>query len=364
MVWRMTMSRDLQSIERLLRSKVLGTPFVLTKLMTRFEIFGREHLHAALERRRRSGCGLVTFSNHQSLFDDPLVIMALLDIDDFTVESKCWWSTPCQSNFYPDGKSLGSRFVRYFSDVSNMVFISRKEKNGRVRVPTSYLSAFAARGDSDFVERLLERGAEGGTGAERYLRRFVTDGDREHLAPLNQLGMVEACARVDLGDWLHFFPEGGRSRTTSLRPPKPGLGKVLYHCEGAEILPICFCGMQDVLPIKAAIPRPLRRVVVFVGEPVQARRLEKIRRGAASPESYLEAMRAAWEPLESLWPLALARYSRLGMQIPTERPLEVVERPAEHATGAQPAKPAVAPREVPLWARTSPRSEASSPFNP
>lgn len=327
---------DLVRVERLARSTILALPFVATNRLTRYEIFGRENLLGAIERQRSTGRGLITVSNHQSLFDDPLIFAALLDLTSFNVENKIWWSTPCQTNFSPEGKRLRDRFVRYFSDVSNMVFFTRRGKNGHLEVPSRYLEALAAAGRSELCRRITARAEALGMDGESYLRRFVTAGRQAAMAPLNQLGMVEACARVDLGDWLHFFPEGGRSRKLELGSPKRGVGKVIYHCPEAEVLPLCFCGMHDVLPVGARLPRPLRRVVVFVGEPVAPRKLAALRGGPAGPDCFQKLAALSWEPIESLWPLALARYQK---QRPLVTPFELVPRWLR----AEPARKILAP---------------------
>ena len=324
-------------LERRIRSGILATPFVATNALTRHEIFGREHLYAAVERNRREGRGLITISNHQSLFDDPMLIAALLGIHDFNVETKYWWSTPCQTNFSPDGRSLRDRFVRYFSDVSNMVFFARRGKTGRYPVPERYLDAISGFDRDELLARIERRAAALGLeDGERYMQRYVTAGDPELIASLNQLGMVEACARVDLGFWLHFFPEATRSRNLELGTPKRGVGKVIYHCPDAEVLPFCFCGMHTVLPVGAVLPRPLQRVVVFIGEPVPARKLELLRRGAPSPERFEALASAAWEPIQSLWPLALARYQR---RRPLVTPFWLPQRPP-----VRPSRPRIQPQ--------------------
>jgi 1-acyl-sn-glycerol-3-phosphate acyltransferase len=311
------MSPTLRRHERRIRSKILGVPFVVTNLLTRHEVFGRENLLQAIERHRSRGTGLITISNHQSLFDDPMVLAALLGLTDLNVETKAWWSTPCQSNFAPEDNSLTSRCVRYFSDISNMVFFARAEKHSRIDLPRHYLTALAERGRMDLVGRIQSRADAMQLSGESFLRRFLTEGgSEEHLAPLNQLGMVEACARIVLGDWLHFFPEGGRSRVLGLRPPRRGVGKVIYHCDEAEVLPFCFCGMHDVLPINSFMLRPLQRVVVFIGEAIPASRFAALRQGPGTPERYHEVATAAWESVQSLWPLALARYDRQRLVTP------------------------------------------------
>ena len=45
---------------------------MLSNFLTRYEIHGKEHLLAALERKQRTGHGIITISNHQSLFDVPM----------------------------------------------------------------------------------------------------------------------------------------------------------------------------------------------------------------------------------------------------------------------------------------------------
>lgn len=295
--------------ERLVRSRILGSPFVAANLLTRFEIFGRENLLAALARRHDSGRGLITISNHQSLFDDPLVHMALLGIEKFTVESKCWWSSPCQANFNPRGKSLGARFTRYFSDVSNMVFFARRHKQGgRIPLPERYLEELGHRGGRELVERVEARAMSLGVDGETYLRTFLTPGDPAALDAINQAAMVEACARINTGDWMHFFPEGGRSRNLDLRTPKRGVGKVIYHCPDADVIPICFCGMHDVMPVGARLPRPLKRVAVFVGRPVPRRYLDALRRQPPSLATFDGVTKVAWASVAAMWPDALARY--------------------------------------------------------
>ena len=294
--------------ERLLRSKILATPFVLSKLLSRFDIEGQEHLERAMARSKRTGRGLITISNHLSLFDDPLVLIAVLGQNNFTVETKWWWSTPCESNFSPQGKSLGSRFVRYFSDVANMVYFARPSKKSRIKLPDSYMESMEQRGGAELTQRAEDQGRLLGVDGETYLRSFITPGDCERLAPLNQPGMMEACMRINTGNWLHFFPEGGRSRNLDLRPPKRGVGKVLYHCPNVDVIPICFYGTQDLMPVGAKLPRLGQRIAVTVGQPVPQRRMRALRRAPSSPEAYQAVVEGAWESVKSLRASTFARY--------------------------------------------------------
>lgn len=300
---------ELRRAERLVRSTILGWPFPATNAVTRFEVEGREHLEAALARRDREGRGLITISNHQSLFDDPLVLCELLGLRFFTVESKRWWSTPCQHNFCPSGTSPKDRFVRYFSDVSNMIFFERPSKNGEgIRIFEELAPTMARRIPAEALARFEAAAGAEGLDLEAWLGRFVTAGDGDRLAPLNQIGMIEACARLVTGDWVHFFPEGTRSRTLALKEPKRGVGKVIYHAAEAEVLPICFYGMHDVLPVSAAVPRPLQRVVVTVGAPIAARHFDRLRCRPPTPETFGTVVEVAWEAVKALRPATLARY--------------------------------------------------------
>ncbi len=327
---------DWRRFERLHRSRFLATPFVLTNALTRFEIHGKEHLLRALKRRDEEGRGIITISNHQSLFDDPMVHMALLGVgNNFTVEKKIWWSTPCQSNFNPTGKDFTSKFTRYFSEVSNMVFFERPAKKGGVlELPHSYMEALNQRGDAALLDRLMERASRLGVGGESLLRSFVTEGNPIKLAPMNQTGMIEACARANLGDWLHFFPEGGRSRNASLRPAKRGVGKVIYHSPDAQVIPFAFCGMHDVLPIKSLRPRAGKKVVVMIGEPVRQSTLEALRTNGASPETFAALTATAWASVKDMYPTVREMQ---GTPVPAEEELNrgkiVVEHAARQAAG-------------------------------
>ena len=318
-----------RQIEKLHRSRILAIPFTLTNLLTKFEIHGKEHLEQAIERSKRTGRGIITISNHQSLFDDPLILQTILGIKDFTLESKAWWSTPCKSNFNPAGKSFSARFVRYFSEVANMVFFERPAKKGGVlELPHSYLEALNQRCDAQLLDRIMDRAAELGTGGESLLRTFITEGNPIKMAPLNQTGMIEACARIMLGDWLHFFPEGGRSRTASLRPPRRGVGKALYCCPDAEVIPFAFCGMHDVMPINKAFPRPMQKVVVKVGKPVSQAQLQPLRAYPQTPETFAALTATAWSSVQSLFSEARALQ---GTPVPEEEQVDRGRIVVEHA---------------------------------
>jgi 1-acyl-sn-glycerol-3-phosphate acyltransferase len=324
------------------RSRVIGGAFNLVNLTTRFDIEGRDNLVEAIARAKASGRGLITVSNHLSLFDDPLVLIKVLRLRNFTVETKCWWSTACASNFNPQGSGLGARVTRWFNEVSNMVFMARSYKGCKAEeMPESLVELLAPKLGWRRAELLEERAKRLGTTAETYVRSFVTAQDGESPTSLDQTGLLEACARINVGDWLHFFPEGGRSRNLFLRPARPGVGKVIYHAPDAEVLPLCFYGTQDVLPVGAVVPRPFKRVAVSVGRPLPNTILEPLRHRAGTVETFSELSRFAMAGVAALRPAVLARY--LGAQEAFEL---LAEEQAEEALAAQAEAPA--PRLIPV----------------
>lgn len=325
-----------QRAEHLLRSQLFGLPFMATRALTRFDIVGREHLMSAIARNRQTGRGLITISNHLGLFDDPFVLAAICGVKALNVESKRWWSTPCESNFSPRGKGLAPALVRTFSEVSKMVFFARPGKK-IIEVPSSYVEALEQRGGPELRRRAQAMASATGTDLETFLRRFVTPGDRAELAALNQPGMIEACTRVTCGDWLHFFPEGGRSRSLELRPPRHGVGKLLYHCPDAEVVPFCFYGMQDVMPVNAKLPRPFQRVCVTIGRPISASKLRELRTQSPCRESYQALIETAWESVVSLRECTLARY-RGEEPAPAEETLHAPFPAAPEPATAEPSE--------------------------
>jgi hypothetical protein len=181
-----------------------------------------------------------------------------------------------------------------------------------------------------------------GTDPETYARSFVTARDGESPTSLDQPGMLEACARINVGDWLHFFPEGGRSRNLSLRPARPGVGKVIYGCPDADVVPVCFYGSQDVLPIGGVMPRPFQRVVVSIGKPLSNPILGALRQGPSGVDTFAEISRFAMAGVAGLRPGVLARY--LGAQQAFELLAEeqAEEAMADEAVAAAAARPAAA----------------------
>jgi monolysocardiolipin acyltransferase len=86
-------------------------------------------------------------------------------------------------------------------------------------------------------------------------------------AGLDQPGMHFLVDRLRRGDWVHIFPEGGRSRTPGelALPLKSGLAHLVRDTRPV-LLPFHHRGMADILPIGSHIPRVGKRVELVFGE--------------------------------------------------------------------------------------------------
>lgn len=174
--------------------------------LNRVTLHGAEALHDARSRQQR-GRGLLTFSNHRSLFDDPLLLACFADPEWHSLR----WIAADALNFFG-------------SPLKATIF------NAGKAVP-------------------LVRGVG-----------------------VDQPGMTFLAERLRAGDWVHVFPEGGRSRELGGRlqlPFKRGLGE-LVQAARPLLLPFHHEGMQRVLPIGARLPRAGKRVTVRFGELVDS----------------------------------------------------------------------------------------------
>ena len=179
---------------------ILGRKNILT-------FHGRERWDALFSNNQWSnmhGRGLLSFSNHVSLFDDPLLISNLgtTNIDDVR------WIAADHKNFFG-------------SNLKGIVY-----SGGRC-VP-------------------IIRG--GG---------------------LDQPGFDFLIERLKNGEWVHIFPEGGRSRDKEHRIQKNfkiGIGKLMRDTNPV-VMPFYHYGMHEVLPIGKALPKWGKNVDVYFGEP-------------------------------------------------------------------------------------------------
>jgi 1-acyl-sn-glycerol-3-phosphate acyltransferase len=325
---------------RRLRARFFALPFMFVNETTHWDFSGQDKLLACIEEHQRTGRGLITVSNHVSLFDDPLVLLALLGIRAPSEDTKVWYSTACADNFNPKGRSIGARITRYFSEVSNIVFLSRAYKRGDSDAEgEDPVQAVLDRCDERLEAMVERRAAERGLSREDYIQLFLTPWgkglDPSRVRTFNQSGLLESCVRVDAGDWVHFFPEGGRSRDIHLRGARPGVGKVIYHAEDVRVLPMCFYGTQDIMPVGAKLPKPGKKVYVKVGDPIDASRLRRLRSLPESLETYQSLSGLAMEHIAELRTHVLKRY--LGEGEAARLLLE--ETQMEHAMRAAEARP-------------------------
>lgn len=86
-------------------------------------------------------------------------------------------------------------------------------------------------------------------------------------AGLDQPGFDFLIERLNQGDWVHIFPEGGRSRDPEhLRTPlKTGIGHLVRNSRPL-LLPFHHTGMHRILPIGARWPRTGQQVRLAFGE--------------------------------------------------------------------------------------------------
>ncbi|MCO4745229.1 MAG: 1-acyl-sn-glycerol-3-phosphate acyltransferase [Proteobacteria bacterium] len=179
---------------------------LIMKRLNNVQVLGAERLETARS-LQRPGAGLLTYSNHVSLFDDPLLLA-------------------CFSG--PEWKSLrwvAADALNFFGTPAKaMVF------NAGKAVP-------------------IIRG-EG----------------------VDQPGMHFLAERLQAGEWVHVFPEGGRSRRAEGRlklPLKSGLAHLIQHARPL-LLAFHHVGMHEVLPIGSALPRRGKTVTVRFGEVEQS----------------------------------------------------------------------------------------------
>jgi monolysocardiolipin acyltransferase len=88
-------------------------------------------------------------------------------------------------------------------------------------------------------------------------------------AGADQPGFAFIADRLRAGDWVHIFPEGGRTRDPNglLRTPfKNGIGRMILDTKPIAI-PYYHYGMHQVMPIGAYLPRFGHQVHLKFGTP-------------------------------------------------------------------------------------------------
>lgn len=82
---------------------------------------------------------------------------------------------------------------------------------------------------------------------------------------------VDICIqKLNLGDWVHIFPEGKVNMTKEVMRLKWGVGRMIYESSEIPIvLPVWHEGMDDVLPnVEPYILKIGKRVTMNVGQPI------------------------------------------------------------------------------------------------
>ena len=108
---------------------------------------------------------------------------------------------------------------------------------------------------------------------------------------LEQPGFSFLLERLRAGDWVHIFPEGGRTRDRDARlqtPFKLGIGRLLAEATPVTI-PFYHRGMHELLPIGGKLPRLAKQVTVWFGEPTRIN------------EAWLEALQGSPGEKQALW---------------------------------------------------------------
>jgi len=101
------------------------------------------------------------------------------------------------------------------------------------------------------------------------LMRFFSDNwkclpVREGRKDFGAMKRMEACLRKGI---MIVFPEGTRSRTGGLLPPRSGIGFVMLRAK-AKAIPVCMDGMDRTLPVGSVWPRLFRTIYLYYGPPV------------------------------------------------------------------------------------------------
>lgn len=195
----------------------LGTNFVipfvgtLAKLMTdwlnTFEVYNKERLFDAIDKRPQH-VPLLTVSNHHSCLDDP-VLWGNLKWRHFFRTKKMRWS-------------LAAHDI-CFTRMSHAIFFGLGKAIPVVRGSGVYQKAM------NFCVDLLNR-----------------------------------------GEWVHIFPEGKVNETKEFMRIKWGVGRLIADCKVAPVvLPMWHVGMDDILPnVEPYVPTIGKRVTLLIGEPL------------------------------------------------------------------------------------------------
>jgi monolysocardiolipin acyltransferase len=180
-------------------------------LMNKTKIYNEDRMRDAIF-KRPAGTPLITYSNHESCMDDPMLLSIFFRSSQIIKFDRIRWSLAAHDICFDE-----PLHAKFFS-LGKCIPIIRGQG-------------------------VYQRGVD-----------FIID-------RLNHAG-----------DWLHIFPEGGINlERKELRRIKWGVGRIISECKKAPIvIPFWHTGMADVLPNKEPYyPRFGNKVLVNVGQPLK-----------------------------------------------------------------------------------------------
>ena len=206
---------------------VLGIVGICTKIwaewMNRIDTYNKDVLLEAVDRQKN--IPLITFCNHQSCFDDP-VLWGVLKFNHLS------WNT---------------HKLRWTLAASDIVFTKE------------WHSKFFSLGRGVPVIR--------GAGVYQQAMDFMVN-------------------KLNEGEWVHTFPEGKINMDNELIRLKWGIGRLIADCKTAPlVIPMWHVGMEKILPNKwPYIPRIGKRVTLVIGDPLNLSGMVKqLQQEKASP---------------------------------------------------------------------------------
>ena len=189
--------------KRALCNLVVNSSRFVMRVMNTVEFVNAEEWNELTGSRER---GLLSFSNHVSYFDDPLLISNL----GTTSYRDVRWIAADHKNFF------GTKLKGFIFSAGKCVPIVRG-------------GGLEQRGFDFLLERLAQK------------------------------------------DWVHIFPEGGRTREDAgkLKTPfKLGIGRLLAEAKPIA-MPFYHFGMHNILPVGSAVPRAGKKVKVQFADAVE-----------------------------------------------------------------------------------------------
>ncbi|XP_059171780.1 tafazzin-like [Physella acuta] len=102
-----------------------------------------------------------------------------------------------------------------------------------------------------------------------------------------QKGTDFSIEQLNLGKWVHFFPEGKVNVTQEAIRLKWGVGRIIAECEKPPlVVPIWHVGMDSVLPNRQPyIPQIKQKVTFLIGKPMEfTKDLEFLKSAKKSPQ--------------------------------------------------------------------------------